>query len=165
MFTLFSLYSATFPTYQNIFRWHFYVFFTSSRRISLNSVSNWLTPDIFSLSSATHLPRYLFYEQIPGRGQCFYIHQHTEEVLMVTLTRCSCEGIFSIPGSPAGEQCPCLGIKEGTLGRKEAITMINNYWVGLKALKQSSAGPPHRLWGWSFFNKSELREEMEKTQV
>lgn len=69
---------------------------------------------------------------------------------MVTLTRCSCEagsGIFSTPGSPAGEQCPCLGIKEGMLGRKEAITMINNYFVGFKALKQSSAGPPTGFWG------------------
>lgn len=151
MFTLLTLYSATFPTYQNIFRWHFYVFSSSSRRVFLNKVSNWWTPDILSLSSATHLPRYLFfYEQIPGGGQCFYIHQHAEEVLMVTLTRCSCEagsGIFSIPGSPAGEQCPCLGMKEGMLGRKEAITMINNYFVGFKALKLSSAGPPTGVWG------------------
>lgn len=63
-----------------------------------------------------------------------------------------------IPGLPAGEGCPCLGIRKG-ISRKEVISMINKYSVGLKALKQNSAEPPQALKSLlksqmpSFFNK------------
>lgn len=78
----------------------------------------------FSLSLVPRLPWHLFTSRLHGE-RCFHYHEHTKEVVPVTLARCFCKvrymmqvvekGSFWSWGLPTGEWYPDLWVRKGTL--------------------------------------------------